>query len=461
MSALPWPARVYVAVVCSTAVAAASVVAFTGTDLIALLVIGLLFAVLDPLSTVSLGRGRGVTLSASFPVSLAAVILLGPWGSALISVASVVYQPARPPMVKRLFNAAELAVSAAGAGLVYSALGGQDKLGSDDFPLVLLVVVATAGVYSAVNAGLVAGVLSLAQGVPFAHGLRTTLSTGVVGYLLYGLFGLMMAVLWSTEVGVLAAVLVLLPLLVARWAFAQYAAERDAYERTVRTLVAAVETKDLYTRGHSERVAHGAELIARRIRMTEERVELVRFAGLLHDMGKLGVPTRLLQKEGPLSPQELAIIALHPVRGVEMVREIEFLREAYDGIMHHHERVDGLGYPMGLRGAAIPEFARAIAVADAFDAMTSTRSYRPARSLDEAMAELERCRGTHFDPAMVEAFAAAVAEHGWTAAEVPAPLVTPGLPITRYDHDDPTAASAVPGSPPAPGSRAADEQAER
>ncbi len=444
MSTLPWRARVYVVAVCLTALAAASAVAFTGTDWVALLVIGVLFAVLDPLSTVSLGRGRGVTLSASFPVSLAAVILLGPWGAALISLCSAVYQPAGPPVVKRLFNAAELAVSAACAGLVYTALGGTDTLVRDDFPLVLLVVVAAAGVYSAVNAGLVAGVLSLAQGVPFGHGLRTTLSTGVVGYLLYGLFGLMMAVLWSTEVGALAAVLVLLPLLVARWAFAQYAAEREAYERTVRTLVAAVETKDLYTRGHSERVSYGAELIARRMRMTEERVELLRFAGLLHDLGKLGVPTRLLQKEGPLTPAELQIIALHPVRGVEMVREIEFLREAYDGIMHHHERIDGLGYPMGLRGDAIPEFARAIAVADAFDAMTSTRSYRPARGAADAMAELERCRGTHFDPAMVAAFAAAVAEHGWTAAEVPEPAAAPGAHGTRYDHDDPTAAPALP-----------------
>ena len=452
MSALPWRARIYVCAVCVTAVGAASAVFVSDTDVVALVVIGLLFAVLDPLSTVSLGRGRGVTLSACFPVSLAAVILLGPAGAALISLASVAYQPARPPLVKRLFNAAELAVSAACAGLVYRGLGGEDKLGSDDFPLVLLVVVATTAVYCAVNAGLVAGVLTLAQGVPFAHGLRTTLSTGLAGYLLYGLFGLMMAVLWSTEVGALAAVLVLLPLLVARWAFGQYAAEREAYERTVRTLVAAVETKDLYTRGHSERVSHGAELIARRIGMSEDRVELLRFAGLLHDMGKIGVPTRLLQKDGRLTPEELQVIALHPVRGVEMVREIEFLREAHDGIMHHHERVDGLGYPMGLKGDQIPEFARAIAVADAFDAMTSTRSYRPARPPEEAMAELQRCIGSHFDPAMVEAFAAAVAEHGWTSAAAPAPMVS-GAQVTRYDHDDPTS-SQVPG--PLPGKTAGD-----
>lgn len=444
MASLPLPARIYIAAVCAVAVTAASAVVVSGTDLVALLVITVLFAVLDPLSTVSFGRGRSISLSASFPISLAAVILLGPWGAALMSLASVAfYQPTRPALVKRVFNAAELAVSAACAGLVYRGLGGDDTLGSEDFPLVLLAVIAAAGVYSIVNAGLVAGVLALAQGVPFGHGLRTTLSTGLVGYLLYGLFGLMMAVLWSTEVGVLAAVLVLLPLLVARWAFGQYAAEREAYERTVRTLVAAVETKDFYTRGHSERVAHGAELIARRISMAENRVESLRFAGLLHDMGKLGVPTRLLQKDGPLSADELAVIALHPVRGVEMVREIEFLREAYDGIMHHHERLDGLGYPMGLTGDQIPEFARVIAVADAFDAMTSTRSYRPARSQAEALAELQRCEGTHFDSALVAAFVEAITEHGWAVVEPVEAVAMPGE-HTRYDHDDPTAMPMLP-----------------
>jgi putative nucleotidyltransferase with HDIG domain len=450
--ALPWRARLYIAAVCLAAVAAASGVFFTPVDPVALVIIGVLFAVLDPLSTVSLGRGGGVTLSACFPVSLAAVILLGPWGSALVSLASALYQPARPPLVKRLFNASELAVAGACAGLTYQGLGGDTTLEIGDFPLVLLVVVAAACVYSIVNACLVAGVLLVAQGVPFGRGLRLTLSTGLVGYLGYGVFGLMMAVLWSTDVGALAAVLVLLPLLVARWAFAQYAAEREAYERTVRTLVKAVETKDLYTRGHSERVSRGSELIARRIGMSEDRVELVRFAGLLHDLGKLGVPTRLLQKAGVLTREEYAVIQLHPVRGVEMVREIAFLAEAYEGIMHHHERVDGLGYPMGLSGHAIPEFARVIAVADAFDSMTSTRSYRRARSTEEALAELERCKGVHFDPEMVDAFARAVAEAGWTAAEPLELAEEVGAP-TSYDHDDPTLVLPVLRDDEAPGAQ--------
>jgi len=276
-----------------------------------------------------------------------------------------------------------------------------------------------------------------------------TMAGSVLGYIGYGLFGLLLAVLWSdkgADVGPAAAILVLLPLFVARWAYEQYAEQQRAYDRTVRTLIAAVETKDLYTRGHSERVSAGSVLIARKIGMREDRVTSLRYAGMLHDIGKLGVPTRVLQKTGRLSPEELATIQLHPVRGLEMVREIAFLDEAFAGIMHHHERLDGQGYPMGLHGDQIPEFARVISVADAFDSMTTTRSYRGARSTEDALDELIRCAGTQFDPAMVAAMVAAIQEHGWQAEAVPlfaaieeavaAELLDPDL--RPFDHDDPT-----------------------
>jgi HD-GYP domain-containing protein (c-di-GMP phosphodiesterase class II) len=129
------------------------------------------------------------------------------------------------------------------------------------------------------------------------------------------------------------------------------------------------------------------------------------------------------------------------MQGLEIVREIEFLDEAMAGIMHHHERLDGMGYPMGLKGDQIPEFARVIAVADAFDSMTTTRSYRGARTLDEAVVELRRCAGKQFDPVMVEALIAAIEEQGWAPER--APLFTPPVadaaePVAEHDHDDPT-----------------------
>ena len=202
--------------------------------------------------------------------------------------------------------------------------------------------------------------------------------------------------------------LVLVPLVVARWAVAQIVEQQRAYEAAVGALCQAVETKDLYTRGHSDRVSRGSVMIAREIGMRGERVEAIRYAGMLHDVGKLGVATKVLQKTGKLTEEEYAAIQLHPMRGLDIVREIGFLDEALAGIMHHHERIDGRGYPMGLAGDEIPEFARILAVADAFDSMTSTRSYRGARPIEEAIFELRRWAGTQFDPAFVDAFVAAI-----------------------------------------------------
>jgi HD-GYP domain-containing protein (c-di-GMP phosphodiesterase class II) len=180
-------------------------------------------------------------------------------------------------------------------------------------------------------------------------------------------------------------------------------------------------------------------MIAQAIGMRPERVGAIGYAGMLHDVGKLGVPTKVLQKAGDLTEEEYAAIQLHPMRGLEIVREIGFLDEALAGIMHHHERMDGTGYPMGLAGSEIPEFARVISVADAFDSMTSTRSYRAARSLEEGIAELRRSAGSHFDPDLVEAFIAALATEGWTQPDPVAPPEGEEVETTQQDHDDPSA----------------------
>jgi putative nucleotidyltransferase with HDIG domain len=291
----------------------------------------------------------------------------------------------------------------------------------------------------------VAGILLLSKQATPCELLSASgqLAFGCLGY---GMFGLLIAGLWSrVGVGPFAAVLVLLPLFIARWALEQTRAQQQAHAATLAALCQAVETKDYYTRGHSERVSRGSVMIAREIGMRSDRVEAIRYAGMLHDVGKLGVPTKTLQKDGPLTEEEFAAIQLHPMRGLEIVREIGFLDEALAGIMHHHEKMNGRGYPMGLAGDEIPEFARAISIADAFDCMTSTRSYRAARTVEEAVEELRRCAGDHFDPGMVEAFLHALERDGW---EPPKPVVLPEDDIaetTQQDHDDPSAPIRVAG----------------
>ncbi|MBO0829934.1 MAG: HD-GYP domain-containing protein, partial [Streptosporangiales bacterium] len=213
--------------------------------------------------------------------------------------------------------------------------------------------------------------------------------------------------------------------------------EREAREGTLRAFARAVETKDYYTRGHSDRVARLSELMGREAKLPEERVGLLRYAGMLHDIGKIRVPTEILRKAGPLTRDEFATIQLHPVYGQAMMRDVAFLDDVLPGILHHHERYDGSGYPMGLAGRDIPHFARVITVADAFDCMTSTRSYRSARSVDEALAELRRGKDTQFDPDMVDLIEAVIAREGWEPHTLPAAADEVRATQVAYDHDDP------------------------
>jgi putative nucleotidyltransferase with HDIG domain len=172
----------------------------------------------------------------------------------------------------------------------------------------------------------------------------------------------------------------------------------------LRSLSSAIEARDPYTRGHSLRVTTLAEAVARWLGWTESRLETLRIGGALHDVGKLTVPARILSKPGLLTPDELDAIRTHPAAGARLIEPIRSVRTALPYVLHHHERWDGDGYPHGLRGAAIPVEARVLAVADAFDAMTSGRPYRQALSEQDALQELERCAGCQFDPELTHAF---------------------------------------------------------
>ncbi|AZM57894.1 metal-dependent phosphohydrolase [Streptomyces sp. WAC 01529] len=386
---------------------------------------------------------RGLTAGTFFPVLLAGVFLLPPAAAALVAVpgALLARVDRGPRRVRRLWRAAQLALASWAAARVYGALGGPAAGAAPDFPQVLGPAGAAVLAFSVVLTALDGGVLATAERVPVRSAWRGLFARSLAPVAVHGLAGLMMAVLWTSPYGPPAALLVLLPMGVSCWAFAQCHRERAAHQATIRALVQAVDLKDKYTRGHSERVGRASVMIARELGMDDERVEVLRFAGILHDVGKLGVPTRLLRKDGPLTPQERRVIELHPEYGHEMVRGIGFLGEARAAILHHHERLDGSGYPYGLAGTQIPECARVVAVADAFDAMTSTRSYRRARPVSAALQELARCAGAQFDPVMVSALARALGRDGWhpgvtsdgpegglPARGVPAPAVRGAVP---------------------------------
>jgi putative nucleotidyltransferase with HDIG domain len=172
-------------------------------------------------------------------------------------------------------------------------------------------------------------------------------------------------------------------------------------------LSAAIEARDPYARGHSSRVTVFAQAMAKRIGLDKERLSVLRLGALLHDVGKLAVPASVLLKRGPLTESELGQMRRHPAAGARMLKSLGAPEPILPLVLHHHERWDGKGYPMGRRAEAIPLEARVLCVADSFDAMTSTRPYRAPKQPAEALGELERCSGTQFDPQLVGAFAAA------------------------------------------------------
>ena len=419
LSRIAW---LYIGAVMVAAVIVLTAGPYSGLNWTQIGVLGVLLIACE--SAATLLNGRGLAWSANTMASLAAVVLCGPVGAALVSCGTLFGVRRGPTFMQRLFNTGMYALSAYLAGRTYVAAGGLvGTPGPDSFPGIIGPFAAAAAVYVAVNFMLLHAVFWLTRDpdAPTARlGLDFKLLVTDLGY---GAFGILIAALWSV-LGPFTPVLVLIPVFVARWAVAQFAAQQRAYEATVSALCQAVETKDFYTRGHSERVSRGAVMIASEIGMRPERVAAIRYAGMLHDVGKLGVPTSVLQKRGSLTDDEYAAVQLHPMRGLDMVREIGFLDEALAGIMHHHERIDGRGYPMGLAGDEIPEFARVLGVADAFDAMTSDRSYRGARPVPEAVAELRKWAGKQFDPAFVDAFVAAIERDGWTAPE-PVPAEEP------------------------------------
>ena len=177
-----------------------------------------------------------------------------------------------------------------------------------------------------------------------------------------------------------------------------------AYMESIQTVRYTVEAKDTYTRGHSDRVSEYSVLIGQKLGLSEEDIRRLRIGGLFHDVGKIGVPDIILQKNGKLTDDEYSEIKNHPTIGAHILSSASIFQDIIPIVKHHHERYDGRGYPGQLKGEEIPYLARIAAVADAFDAMTSRRVYRDSLPIDAVISEIEKNKGTQFDPQIADAF---------------------------------------------------------
>jgi HD-GYP domain-containing protein (c-di-GMP phosphodiesterase class II) len=222
----------------------------------------------------------------------------------------------------------------------------------------------------------------------------------------------------AIKVGLWASFLFMVPIYLARFSFSKYAETRELFFGTVSALSQAIDAKDGFTRGHADRVSRIAGAIAREMRLSEKVIEDIELAGLLHDIGKIGVEDRILMKPMRLDADEQELMRRHPIYGASILEPSAALRPLVQMVLHHHENYDGSGYPEGLKGTDIPLGSRIIIVADAYEAMTSDRIYRKAIGHEKAMEQLNKYKSIQFDAAIVRTLEQLLQKRGPKAFDV-------------------------------------------
>ena len=322
-----------------------------------------------------------------------------------------------PPWYGTLYNHAEAIIPAAAAGVVIHLVARQ----TFEPTLVTMIAVIAGGViYFGLNNLLAALLSSTRDGgtVPRAF----VANARQFGLTLIGLGPLawLMAAMWvvAGPIGILPFAV---PLYATRVGYKKVVEIRDMFTQTVRSLAGAVDAKDPFTAGHSERVQRIAKDLGEEMGCSDADLEALEWGGLLHDIGKIGIPDAILLKQGALTKEERMVMNAHPVKGEEIIRPVEKLKPELPIIRHHHEWFNGSGYPDRLVGHDIPRLARILHVADSFEAMTAARPYRMTPlSEEQALAELRKFSGIQFDPEVVAAFERLISRRpDWVAPNIP------------------------------------------
>lgn len=354
-------------------------------------------------------------------ILLTSASILGPFGAWVVGLVSVSLVRRRIPWFRRVFNMAMTSIiGAAGAWAYVFARGssepvslvGPDALVADvGLPLIVADVV-----QCLVNAVLLSGVIHFFGGAPFGVLVRRILTTSGVAYIGYGVIGFLFVILWfPAKLGAFSALLVIAPLLAARWAFIQYGEEQRSHERTIETLVTALARKDPGAAARSRSSARIAEWIAEELALAPSQTGTVRYAAILHEVGRIGVPTRLLRHPADsLTDSERRVLDQHCAIGARMIEGIDFLEDARSGIRHQDEHYDGSGRPDGLAGHDIPVAARVVAVAGRFAELTEERREQASLSTAQAFEVLDEEVG-RYDPTILDAARAVLERHGWAA----------------------------------------------
>jgi putative nucleotidyltransferase with HDIG domain len=381
----------------------------------ALVVLIVAVVVSEALTVLVPGSGQ---LSLGVPLFVAIAVYAGPSAAAVAGIASAALLALSKPRLsalKLIYNLGNVVLTTTIPALVYVNLApvfaqGRAFRASD---ILALSLAATLGTF--VNLGLASLALNALYGDSIRSIWRNTFSWVLPSQLALGFVGVAIAQILRT-LQVPGFALFVVPLLVARQTYQQSVLLKQAYSDMITSMVAALEAKDIYTKGHSLRVAEYAVMIAGSLEVAPAAVQRIEYAALLHDLGKVGVSSRVLGKQASLSKEEYDEIKRHPEIGAHIISDVPYLADLVPFIAAHHERLDGSGYGQGLSGDQIPFEACVLAVADAYDAMTSARPYRGAMSHEAAMNQLVDGCGTQFDENVVAAFQRALAERAEQSA---------------------------------------------
>ncbi len=349
---------------------------------------------------VDLPIGGNVTIG--FPIDFVVILVYGPATAMVVTVFGALIGEiggGKTRWYKIVFNIAQYALSAGIAGMVYQGLGGV--IGAANLSNYIIPAAICAVVYYLINSNLFMTVISIAEEVSILSVWKNRIRGIIATYLALAPIGFIMAMIY-VAIGIWGIILFFFPLILARRSFELYTKMRIVYLETIRALAAAIDAKDPYTKGHSERVAETSVALAQELNLSDRDIENIEYTALLHDIGKIGIADNILGKDSKLTNKEFGKIKEHTVIGAKIIEPVDFLKNSYKAIYHHHEKYNGKGYPDGLKSEDIPLSARIIAVADAYDAMGSDRPYRKKLNHNKILRELKEQSGKQFDPEVVK-----------------------------------------------------------
>jgi HD domain len=374
---------------------------------------------------------RSSAISMSFAIKVAAYVLFGVgvalWVNVVVAAVNA-FTPKPKPVRKAAFNFGQLSISTTLAATSYGLVGG--KTSPTDLTSTVIAVAISAAVYFLVNSTLTAAVIALTSDAKFLAVWRQNFSWMPVNYLATAVNGAALALAYQA-LGIFGAAVFVLPLGVAWYSFKLYVSRSnevqaenakltelnrlfeqsnthltEAHISIVGALLGSLEAKSSSGTARLAATIYRSVAVAKRLGLDHIAIEAVQLGALFHDLGKIAIADAVLQKPEQLTDNEWAEIRAHPIIGASLLAQMPELDHIRPLILAHHERFDGRGYPNGLKGDSIPRAAQIIAVADAYEAMTTPRPYRRAVTPDAAVAELRACSGTQFDPVVVEAFIA-------------------------------------------------------